>query len=427
MSNYVFTKTTSNNSKTVDGTNVTVNGVDLVSTIATLVAANSAEDASLAGCAVLANSNTFTNNNTFNNAVTVANTLNASSSGISLSLLPRLASTITPSDDKDLSTKKYVDDAKATCALLASNNTFSGTTNTFSNNLVVTGVTELQPNNVRFYHLPRLHSQIDPENDADLSTKMYVDDSIDAAVPSYSDCVVCGLQTFSYLNFFGGNYYFVSPAPQTSAFQFYINFPVANAGSYYSPTCSFRLNYYYTQATAISSGSISAVGSGSSQTYTSATLLSPSFVTPINTASILPQFETDASFLVTIVNGSVVANAPIQTTTVWTNPSPATSTTGTSVTISAKYGTSPVVIYSVSPISFTYINAAKCRVDVKFPVLNNSNLANDPRQAGWISSCGFTVKLNSSTPSTSLLMTSILTTPNIKTNTFSGGAWLSVS
>jgi hypothetical protein len=354
--------------------------------------------------------------------LTVANTCQVGNGIISLSLLPRLASTIAPTDSKDLSTKKYTDDSIA--AVLASNNTYTGT-NTFNSNVTVANTFTASSSAISLTLLPRLQSVIEPSDDNDLSTKKYTDDSINAVVPISSDCVVMGVHTFSYYNSFGSNYYFVSPPPQ-NAFQFYINFPIASAGTYYAPSVSFSFKYYYTQATAISSGFISAVGSGSSQTYTSATLLSSSLITPINTSTIQSQFETDASFLVSLFGGSVITKSPIQTTTVWTNPSSTTSTTGSSVTISTKYGSTPVT-YSVSPISFTYVNASKCRVDIKFPVINNTNIANDPRQSGWISSIGFSAKLDASAPNSNTLLTSLVTTPSNKTNSNSGGAYLTIS
>ena len=66
--------------------------------------------------------------------------INASGSAIALGKLPRLTTTITPTDDKDLSTKIYVDSSISLLPnLLGSNNTWTGT-NTYTN--TVSGITK---------------------------------------------------------------------------------------------------------------------------------------------------------------------------------------------------------------------------------------------------------------------------------------------
>ena len=123
-----FIKTLSNVNAGTDGGTITVNGTDLVTTINNLIADNVADDVQLAGCATIAGNNVFTGSNTIP-ALTVPSAMAVSSSGVSLSKLPRLTTSIAPTDNNDLVTKSFVD--SSVLDLRPLNNTWTGT-NTYS-------------------------------------------------------------------------------------------------------------------------------------------------------------------------------------------------------------------------------------------------------------------------------------------------------
>jgi hypothetical protein len=177
MSNYTFQKTVNNGSKTIDSGNITVGGIDLTAKINQLIQDNVTEEANIAGCAILAGDNAFSGTNTMN-ALTIPSSMAVSSSAISLSKLPRMASTITPTDNKDLSTKQYTDDSVGGIVnnILSSNNTFTGA-NTFNNSLVVQYCCGLSATGVTFSVIPK--TDIDRSNqimdDNQFITKKYAD------------------------------------------------------------------------------------------------------------------------------------------------------------------------------------------------------------------------------------------------------------
>lgn len=160
MSKSNFTKGVSTNTTTVDASNITIGGTSITSTINSIIATNVSEDAQLAGCATIAGNNVFTGSNTIP-ALTVPSAMTVSSSTISLSQLPRLSSTITPTDSKDLVTKAYTDSGIANIPnLLPANNTWTGT-NQFNQNPTVSS---------------------DPATNNEVSRKSYVDTKVGAVV-----------------------------------------------------------------------------------------------------------------------------------------------------------------------------------------------------------------------------------------------------
>ena len=136
-----FSKVTSSNANssnaTFDASNILINGQTLTNTVNQLIADNGDDNALIAGCATLSGNNTFTGSNTMP-ALTIPSSISASSNAITLTQLPRLSTTITPSDPKDLSTRQYVIDTASSSAnsLLSSNNTWTAS-NTFTGSVIV--------------------------------------------------------------------------------------------------------------------------------------------------------------------------------------------------------------------------------------------------------------------------------------------------
>ena len=127
-----FQKVTSSNTNstnsTVDASNVIISGNTLLNTVSSLIATNNNEDALIQGCATLSGNNTFSGNNSIA-ALTIPSSMAVSSNAISISKLPRLSSSITPSNALDLATKAYAD--STTLDIRPLNNTFTGT-NTYN-------------------------------------------------------------------------------------------------------------------------------------------------------------------------------------------------------------------------------------------------------------------------------------------------------
>jgi hypothetical protein len=282
--------------------------------------------------------------------------------------------------------------------------------------------------------IPSLSASALPVNSLDLVTKQYVDNSISAQKDTY----VCGYQTTVSLNSSvnPNNYYFKSPPAGTNAYTFYINFPATSGTSnlpatsglgtsnnLYVPSCTFDFNYSFTQSQAIST--INAIGSAATgQTYQIASLPPSSLILPSISTTMSPYGFINAKFFVCIMNGIVYAYAPFQSTTIWNNSITNGIMTNSSQQITTKYGTTPVS-YSTTVINFTYTSDTKIKVDIKFPIVNQSVVANDPRQAGWISSYNASVKLSSSNPASST--SNFFITPNTNSNSNSGGAYLSIA
>ena len=183
--NYVFQKTTNNASKTLDSSNITVNGSDLATTINQILQDNVTDSSNFAGCATLAGSNVFTATNTMP-ALTIPSSMAVSSTAISLSKLPRLSATLTPSDPKDLATKQYTDDAGGSVRtnLLSSNNNWTGV-NTFvdanyTNAFRVGSALTFSPSNLVFNRIPVTDIDRTGEitDDKHFITKKYVDNNV---------------------------------------------------------------------------------------------------------------------------------------------------------------------------------------------------------------------------------------------------------
>ena len=151
MKNSFFTKTTNSNANsnnaTLDASNVLINGQSLTNTVNQLISVNNTEDLAIAGCATIAGNNTFTGTNTMP-ALSIPSAMSVSSNAISLSQLPRLSSTIEPTDPKDLSTKSYIDSSiSAIPNLLTSNNSWSGT-NVFDTSLPTSSINAVNANDL---------------------------------------------------------------------------------------------------------------------------------------------------------------------------------------------------------------------------------------------------------------------------------------
>lgn len=196
-----FIKTTNNVNAGTDGATITVNGADLSTTINNIIAENVNDDIQLAGCATIAGNNVFTGSNTIP-ALIVPSAMSVSSSGVSLTKLPRLASTIAPTDPKDLVTVQYVSDNSLDVRPL--NNTWTGTntfntslptstilatTNTqftnkqFVDNTVNTNITNLKVANnawtgTNTFNTALPTSTVDPVGVNDLTRKSYVDTKV---------------------------------------------------------------------------------------------------------------------------------------------------------------------------------------------------------------------------------------------------------
>lgn len=199
MSKVVLPKSTTQPSTTLDAQNVVVNGVSLTETIADLISQNVGDDVQIAGCAKLAENNIFTSTQTMPSLV-VPSSISASSSVISLSKLPRLDTTITPSDPNDLVTVQYCTD-NSTPDIRPLNNLWTGN-NTFnkgitikdplngqcflfdeSNNPVFTKDTTITGNlSIGQLYSPNLPyiatNKSNTANDLNLVQKVYVDNSI---------------------------------------------------------------------------------------------------------------------------------------------------------------------------------------------------------------------------------------------------------
>ena len=213
MSKIILPKTTSGSGSTLDSSSITVGGVSLSTTISNLIATNTTEDAQLAGCATVAGNNTFTGSNSMS-ALTIPSAIAVSSSGISLTKLPRLTTTITPTDPKDLVTKGYSDGNLLDIRPL--NNTFTGT-NTFNTcpqtsasainnndipnkssvtNIVSTNIGAIVNNAVsqvtnvwtgpNTYNTVLPTSTVTPSHSGDLVTKTYVDSKSNLSTTSTS-------------------------------------------------------------------------------------------------------------------------------------------------------------------------------------------------------------------------------------------------
>lgn len=253
-------------------------------------------------------------------------------------------------------------------------------------------------------------------------TKKYTDDlissSLNSIVSDKSDTICYGQQVAEYPTVGGG---FTIEAPtlgvatttNTTGYNlpFTINFPSTSDNAYlFQNSVMFDFNYYFYKGQAIT-GTTSA---STNKAFVSTLYDNSAFTSLTGTSGLT---DISARFSVTIKNGDLLVHCVQQTTNIWVNPT-TTSNTQSSVAFVSLYNNSQSMTYNV--INFVYVNAKSFQVFVGYP-----NQFNNPTVSGWIANLGFSCKLLSSNPCTSVAFRNVLplTTPNILSNTLTGGAF----
>ena len=268
------------------------------------------------------------------------------------------------------------------------------------------------------------------DNSTNVATTQFVQAAIVSQLPvlsPMSDTVTFGVCTTFAFNSGSNMYVLTNPylggSTTTNSNQytssFYINFPALSfTTSLYDNTVCLQFTYMYRGqgVCPVPASTLNNTASyNSSFNYSSISALTGMANTVVITATIF------------IANraGGLLVNAPMQSTSIWTNPTTSSSTQGAiKLNQSFKVGLSGTnQTASYYPFNATYISDTKCRIDVGFP-----SMRNNPIDAGSVSCIAYSAQLTTSVPLTnSTIPNGPILQPSLSSYSAAGGAYLSLS